>query len=97
MAELERLASQLDSDISDAAAHLSDADNAMEALRLVGNTICELQRGRDMYGHGGAQAAQIEALMYLVRQVQGHVRQARDANDRCEAAIDGRPAPLAAE
>jgi hypothetical protein len=80
-------AADLDADLSDLAAQITDADNAIEALRLVGIAVCDLDRGRQTYGHGGPQPAQLDALMHLVHQAQGHVRRARDAVERCERAV----------
>ena len=76
----------LEADLSDLCAQITDADNAIEALRLVGNAVQELDRGRYQHGHGGAQPEQIDALMHLVHQAQGHVRRARDAAERVETA-----------
>jgi coenzyme F420-reducing hydrogenase alpha subunit len=82
----------LERDVSELSAQTSDAENALEALRLVANTISELERGRQIHGHGGAQAPQLEALEYLVRTAQQHVRAASEATDRIETATaSGKP------
>ncbi|MBK1669633.1 hypothetical protein CKO28_16465 [Rhodovibrio sodomensis] len=77
----------LEADFSDLAAQITDADNAIEALRLVGNVVQDLDRDRLTYGPGGAQPEQLDALMHLVHQAQGHARRAREAVERCEQGV----------
>ena len=75
-----------EADVSEVIAQTSDAENALEALRLVTNVVLDLERGKHLYGHGGPQAAQLEALNYLVHQAQTHVRRSHEAAERIEAA-----------
>ena len=75
-------------DLSEAVAALTDADNALEALRQVALTVERLDRNRLAQGHGGAQPAQLDALMYLIHAAQRHISTARDAGERTERMLE---------
>ena len=79
------VADDLEAEVAAIAAEISDAGSALEALRLVAQTVCELERGRQAEGHGGPQAAQLEAMSYLIHTAQRHVKHAGEASERAEA------------
>ena len=74
-------------DVNEAVGELGDAATALEALRLVGATIQRMDKANADAGGGPAMPEQIDALLYLVGTVRGHVVTAQTAAERAEQAL----------